>query len=499
MQLGGLYRLLPTSRAVRRTDQSVKAANTAVYFPTWLGGQPTYTQYKYEALVREGYLKCELIFSCMNARAKSTSSVKLKVYDSRTHEELRDHPLRKLLARPNPYMSENDFWKLAIKNLDLSGLAPFQKVRSNSKEVVQLWPLRPDYVKINRSTTRALDGYTWEPPGLVGKRDFAPEDVLLFIERDPRDFLTPVSRVQVAGRIVDVDNAVTDYIKLYWEKGGVPPGVLTSKNKLTPEQISGARARWIQRYGGYHQWDSPIILDDETTYQHIGNTFKDMVFDQLDGRSEVRICTVMDVPPIIVGTTIGLTRNTFSNYQEARKAWWEDMLIPLYLQLADFIQYDLVPEYETNPDDIYVAWDVSKVPALREDQAAKWDRAVKAITAGFVTVNDARHEAGLAKDLKGGDVYLRSNMITAVPQIGSGALEDIDPNAEYNVPGAGGEDISANVIRTPVKDRVKIKEIVQARSPLSLAATIEDVAPVTDQDVANARDYLKRVGVTFTR
>lgn len=284
---------------------------------TWGSHTPTYTAAKYDNFVREGYLKCELIFACVNARASTTASVSLKVYDKKTHAELLDHPLRTLLEHPNPFISEYDFWRMVMINLDLAGMAPFQKVRDNAGRVISLWHLRPDGISMRRSPTEYLAGYTYSLQGAT-PIDLDRRDVLLFIERDPRDPLTPVSRAQVASRIIDVDNALTDYIKLYWEQGGTPMGVLTSKLKLSPDQITRARANWTARYGGAKNWTEPVVLDNDTTYQQIGTNFKDMGFADLDGRSEVRICTVMGVPPIIVGTTIGLGRNTFCLPAEAR-------------------------------------------------------------------------------------------------------------------------------------------------------------------------------------
>jgi hypothetical protein len=59
-------------------------------------------------------------------------------------------------------------------------------------------------------------------------------------------------------------------------------------------------------------------------------------------------------------------------------------------------------------------WDISKVPALREAEAARWERATNALARGGITRNDFRRTIGLPP-VPGGDVFLTPAGVTAEP------------------------------------------------------------------------------------
>jgi len=393
----------------RLTGRREKALATLV--ETWKEGQPSYSEINFESMVRHGWRKNELIFSCINKAANTASQVELKVYSRRDGNELPEHPLKSLIQKPNPFMSEYDFWSAVIIYQKLAGRAIFEKVRSRAGQVVQLWPLRPDWVKPLASSQSMIGGYEYAPPGM-SPQTLLPEDVLDFKLFDPINFYNGWPPVAVAARVGDVDNAVTDYVRLFFEKGGAPPGLLKTVQKLQDTQVADIRRRWRERYGGFEHWLEPAVLDSDAEYQRIGLSFAEMGFGELDARSEARICMVMDIPPILVGAKIGLDRATYSNYGEARRAWWEDSLIPLYANFLDVIINQLATEFG---DDISIEWDFSRVNALQEERNMRWTRATEALKAGAITVNEFCDEVGLPDKGKAGNVYLRGMAVVEVP------------------------------------------------------------------------------------
>jgi HK97 family phage portal protein len=256
-----------------------------------------------------------------------------------------------------------------------------------------------------------LKGYEYRVPG-IAPVPLNAQDVLKFRLYDPLDMYGGQAPVSVAARSGYIDNSTTDFVKQLLEEGAVPPGIITSKQKLIEQQVEDIRRRWQNRYGGFRNWKAPAILDSEATYQRTGMTLTEMGFEVLDERSESRICSVLKVPTILVGTKIGLGRSTFSNYAEARKTFWQDGLMPQYKRIRDELQRDLGPEYDGNA---VLAWDFSDVPGLMEDQNTRWERATRALAAGGITVNMFLEEIG--KDPVGtdGEVFLRGLNQQAVP------------------------------------------------------------------------------------
>lgn len=390
--------------AQRIVPSAFKGRVAALLLPTWMDNQtPNYFDRTFENFVRQGLRRNELLFACIQATANAAASVALRVHRRADDTHLHDHPLQRLLMQPNPHFSEFDLWSLTISYLKLAGRAYYQKVRGAAGEVVQLWPLRPDYVQPIRSSTDFISGYRYSPPG-TDAVTLDAHDVLSFKIHDPLDLYGSLAPVEVAARIIDVDNAITDWLKLFMEHGASPQGILTSKLKLNDNAVSDILRRWEARYGGVANWGKPAVLDSDATYQKIGLGLNEIKISELDGHIETRICMAMQVPPIIVNSTFGYSRATYNNFESARTQWWSDVLVPDFKRLADTINTQLAAEFSS--ESVYVRWDFSKVPALQEDQDSRWQRATAAYQAGLLTLNDARRELGLSDLGTPGDRFM---------------------------------------------------------------------------------------------
>ncbi len=402
---------------MQRLTGSFKAARSAVLAFTvnsWDEGRaPNYTERHFENYVNEGYKRNELIYTCLTTNAETAASVSLKVYSKGDHEEIEDSPLQALLDRPHPFLSEYDFWALTSIYEDLAGVAYWQKIRNKAGEVIALWPFRPDWMKPIYSSVDFISGYLYCIPG-EPEIEIKPRDVLVFkLNWDVLDMRQAISPMGAAARVGDVDNAITDYLKILEERGFQPASVISSKLQLTDEAVDDIIRRLKERYGGLRKSEVPLILDNDASFQKTGMTMTEMDFTALDYRSEARICQVFHIPPIIVGASVGLARSTFANYQEARLSWWEDRLMPKYKHRSDVIDAQLAPEFG---DDIETEFDFSKVPALQEKRAMAWTRGLDAFSRGAITRNMFYEEVGLELlPPETGDVFLQGIALSEVP------------------------------------------------------------------------------------
>jgi HK97 family phage portal protein len=397
-------------RVAKAVDGFFSSSKVVQLIAEWRYGQPSYSEINFSNVVKHGWRRNELIFACINKTANTAAQVELVVKDS-SGKVIEDHPLKTLLHHPNDFMNEFDFWAAIIIYHKLAGRAYFEKERNNAGQVIKLWPLRPDWVSVIPGAKTPIAAYKYEVPG-AGAVLLDPKDVLDFKLYDPLGLYDTWAPVAVASRSGDIDNATTDYLKMFFEKGGTPPGILKSTQRLKDAQVADIRRRWRERYGGSENWLDPAVLDSNAEYQRIGLSFREMGFEVLDSRSEARICMTMDVPPILVGAKVGLDRATYSNYGEARKAWWEDTLVPLYVNLGDTIENGLLTEFQGA---VEIEWDFSRVPALQEERNGRWERATRAAVAGLITLNMFYEEISLPNIGPAGDVYIRNPAFMEVP------------------------------------------------------------------------------------
>lgn len=376
--------------------------------PFWQVGRPVWPERNLDVYRREGYGCNVTVYACVTKRAQAVSAATLRVYrdvDGQP-EELPEHPVRQLMSAPNPGMSEAEFLLLTVLYMDTCGFAAIEKVRSANGRVVELWHLRPDWIK---PIPREEGPPDWEYriPG----RDavILPMDDVLIITGNPGTELkyTGVSPIAIALREIGVENDATEFLKLFFQYGGAPRYALVSPTQITDQARADAmRERWQQTYGGIQNWTSVALLHGGLDIRQVGTNIDEMAYPQLRMLTEAKICSAFGVPPILIGAQVGLEKATYSNFEEARRTFYEDTIVPLWARLDGALTRDLLVEFETDRA-VSVGFDTSDIAALQEDVTPAWQRATAAFTAGAITLNQFQREVGLPGfDAAGEVLYL---------------------------------------------------------------------------------------------
>lgn len=373
----------------------VKAANQLSFMPNWVRYtvfQPTYT-----TLVREGYKANSAVLACAATLAFAFPEPPLLAWRRGRSglEPQPDHPLSRLLAVPNPDMSPVEFHMLAIAYASIGGNVYLWKQRNRVGQPVALWPFNDaQMTPIPGTTTR--EGWVREyeldigtGPVIVPKRDIIHWKWLPDLEQP----WLGMGAVASAARDVGTDNEAADYVYSLLRNSAVPPGVVTlvEGEEIDDVRIERMRAQWADRYGGANR-GTPAFLEAGMAYQAIGQNLEQLAFEALRNTPESRIAAAFRVPPIVAGLNLGLQRSTFSNYGEARRAFAEDTLAPLWTSFASELQAGLVDDFGGG---LELHHDLAEVRALQEDRNALWERVARAWENGLVTRRDARQQLGL--------------------------------------------------------------------------------------------------------
>lgn len=395
------------------------------------GGQPVYPQDNYRDLVSGGYSKNELVYACINEIASSAPEAPLRVYDTENDDVRDDHPLRQLIARPNPFLSEFELWELTIIHLYLAGNAFWEKVRSSAGRVVELWPLRPDRVRIVPHARDWIAGYQYRIDGRTF--ELGRDDVIHFRFPDPLNDFLGMPPLRAALRAVATDNEMTDFAKVMLQNGALPGVVITTQEAIDEATVERLSARWKQKFGGRRRGE-PAFLQQGMEVHTVGLDMQQLAFPDLRMISETRICAALGVPPILVGAQAGLARSTFANYGEARRSFWEETIAPLLRRFADKINTQLLPEWPGS-ERLEARFDTGDVSALQELHRQTWERADAAVRSGWITVNEARAQVGF-HPVAGGDVFLRplTTVATAAEVAAPPSLDREAETRELRIP-----------------------------------------------------------------
>jgi HK97 family phage portal protein len=383
-------------------------------------GQPVWSPRNYGSFAKEAYQKNVVAYQAINRVADAIASVKLGIY--RGEKELVDHPLAALLKRPNPLQSYGDYMRAKVGFILLSGNGYEERV-TVEKEVHELYQLRPDRMKIIPSTTGIPFAYEYS----VNQRKVAfPVDERT-LESDlrhlklfnPTDDWYGMSPIEAGAYAIDQNNESMSWLQSLLQNSARPSGALTIKDggTLTPDNFNRLKTQMEEQYSGSANAGRPILLEGGLEWQQMGLSPTDMGILETKFSSSRDIALAFGVPPQLLGIP---GDNTYSNYSEARLAFWEDTALPM----LDMILHDW-NSWLAAPYKVEIRPDVDSIPAIAEKRLKMWDMANASTD---LTINERRALKGYGP-VTGGDVVLVTSsqipldMATAPPE----PVQNLDP------------------------------------------------------------------------
>jgi HK97 family phage portal protein len=361
-------------------------------------GQPVWTPRDYKNLAKEGFSQNVWVYRCVMTLAQAIAAVDWNLYGDRSKKrEIESHGLLDLLYKPNEFMSKQEFFETFAAYLLLSGNS---YVECNGPDVgppLELFALRPDRMQVVADTKNFVGGYTYNVDGMTYKYD--PSKVAhIKLFHALNDFYG-LSPIEVAARGIDNDNAANAWNNAMLNNSARPSGAMTTESMLTDPQYDRLKDQIDTQYKGSKNVGNPMLLEGGLKWQEMGLSPKDMEFINSKKMSRIEICAAFNVPPEMVGDK---EHATYSNYQEARQAFYMEGVLPLLDKIRDKLNSWLVPKYG---EKLYLDYDIDSIEALQENSDTKAARTRADYQAGVLMLNEARNAIGY-DSVPSGDVYL---------------------------------------------------------------------------------------------
>jgi phage portal protein BeeE len=147
----------------KKTRTQTRASTVSPIIAMHQVGQPVWTPRRYESLTEEGYQRNVIVYRAVNLIARGAASVPWRLY--KRENELLHHPLLDLIHYPNPRQAGSAFIESTLAYLLLSGNSYVEVVRSLDGNPAELYPLRPDRVRIIPSATGTPHAYEYTVNG----------------------------------------------------------------------------------------------------------------------------------------------------------------------------------------------------------------------------------------------------------------------------------------------------------------------------------------------
>ena len=358
------------------------------------------------------------VVACLNVLATSFSEPKLHIVKKDTkfldNEKIIGHPLQKLYARPNPFMSSNLLSHYIVLALNTAGDAFLYKNRNSQGQVVELVPLMPHLVEVRGNEETLITHYDYSIYGKGEKIELPVEDMVHIRQGiDPNDHRRGHAPLKTVLREILGDESAGQFTAALLNNMAVPGVVLTPRNDgfggPTREEAESISQMYKEKFGGANR-GAPMVLSGAMNIDIVSFSPDQMKLVELRRIPEERVSAVLGVPAILAGLGAGLDAATFNNTKELREFFTEQKLVPMWRTVAAELTHQLlIPDFKD--ENLECMYDIQNVRALQTDMDELYKRVNMGVSGGWITIGEARQVVGLDVDEKH-DVYLRPlNMI----------------------------------------------------------------------------------------
>jgi HK97 family phage portal protein len=353
-------------------------------------GRPVWPTRDPSAFAREGYAQNAIAYRCVRMIAEAAASAPLRVGPG-------EHPLARLLARPNPEQTGVELLEAFYGHLQVSGNAYLEAASIGEQAPSELYVLRPDRM----SVVPGADGWPigWEHRVGSNVRRFERDPVsgeaaILHVKLfHPGDDWYGLSPMQAAAFSIDIHNAGGAWNKALIDNAARPSGALVftgrgGADSMTDEQFRRLKQALDDMHAGAANAGRPMVLDGGLDWRPMSLSPADMDFIEARHAAARDIALAFGVPPMLLGIP---GDNTYSNYREANLAFWRQTALPLALKAARAIE-GWIGERWREAGAAAVSVDFDAVPALAAEREALWARVG---AADFLDTNEKRRLAGV--------------------------------------------------------------------------------------------------------
>jgi HK97 family phage portal protein len=334
----------------------------------------------------------------------------------------RDRADSKLLKDPHPELTPLELWRLAFVHRVLWGNAYVQKIRNGAGDIVELWPVSPERVRVDRE--RPTQKAPWakvfwvtDDWGTVHRR--TPRDIL-HIPGLGYDGLTGCSPVRLAAEGIGLAQAAEKSAGALFGRGNLLGGVLQTEQRLKPDQAEALRSRWDAAASGLANAQRTAVLDSGASFKPITMPNTDAQFLESRQFQVVEVARMFGVPPFLLMST------------EKSTSWGTG----LEQQAQGWVTFDLAPTWlapteqritkELLPADQYAKYALQGLLRGDSSSRATFYRAMRDI--GAFSANDIRALEDMPPIVgPEGDAYLQP---TYMAPLGSDPLDPDGPDTE---------------------------------------------------------------------
>lgn len=439
----------------KKNQNTNEQYNRAIY--NWLGNSVLWNTENDDSYITEGYQKNATIYSLINLITKAATTIPFQVYE-KTNEndykrykaltsgmmdsasiqkasllqknalvELQDTELHKILERPNPAQSYNAWLTELIAfgkltgNRYIYGIGP--DTGANVGKFTELYVMPSQVMEIiSNGIMEPVSQYKLEYNGtkyidaseICHIKDFNP------YYDGTGSHMYGQSPLRAGLRTLTTNNeAVQTGVK--YLQNQTARGLLTSEmGDINEVQAQQLKDKFRRQHQGSDNAGDIIITPNKMSWVNFGLNASDVSLIAQYNASIKDLCNIYNVPVQLLNNT---DSSSYNNMKEAKKALYQNAVIPELIKIKDELNRWLAPKYG---DKLCIEFDFSVIPEMQEETEKIVNQLSKA---WWITPNEKRSAMNYGKDEENtqlDDYFIPANLIPTNPSDIDLPIEPID-------------------------------------------------------------------------
>ena len=441
--------------AIRKSSQNTNEAfNKLVY--RYIGNNLISSTENDDTYINKGYRFNSTVYSIVNLISKTAGNIPFQIYEVKNENELKryksitsgtitttglvnsniiqkkalvnveDTELHELLNRPNPAQSFNSWIQEVIAfgaltgNRYIYGIAP--DTGQNSGKYKELYVLPSQVVEIHSGgLMKPVKEYTLEYNGTYR----IPAEFICHIKNfnpyydGSGSHLYGMSPLKAGLRSMDANNeALTTGVK-YLQNQTARGMLISDEGDITESQARQLKDKFRNTYQGSNNAGDLIITPKKLSWVNFGLNASDLSLIEQYNASIKDLCNVYNVPVQLLNNT---DSTTYNNMKEAKKALYQNAIIPELIRIREELNRWLTPQYG---EKLYIDFDFQSIPELQEETEKVVDQMAKS---WWLTPNEKRIAMNYGVDegnQRMNEYYVPANLIPMEPSSGLDDIADV--------------------------------------------------------------------------
>lgn len=411
---------------------SEKRANNSQWVEPIIPGRPAYMAPSGIDVTADSAIRMSTVYACVRLLGDTISSLPLGAYVRRGRSRISyaaaygETPM--WVNKPNPETSRIEFYEQVISSLNIHGNAFILTVRDDNNEVVEVYCLNPDDVRIRRlrpNEPLVYEVQTRDEQGAYTQILTQNEMLHIPLFRLPGSHygLGPIAAARLT---IGAAMAADTYAAAYFGNAANPGGVIEVPGELTEEQAQDIGRDWNITHTGPYRAGKIGVLSGGASFKPLTLNAQDAQLLDTRRFNVEDIARLFRVPISLLGHPVAGAMS-FASVEAQNLSFVQHSLRPLLERLEQSFS-TLLPE-----SDGFIKFNLDAL--LRGTTLERFEAYTKGLREGFLSLNDVHAMEDMApiadgdnyrvplqnidaSDAKDVGVKLRAEIVTQLVQVG---------------------------------------------------------------------------------